>query len=82
MVCLSIFSCAEADAKPKRRYQLLPGELSIAEKFRLAFKEQSERKILKAQRNRKQAYRRYLRDNPTERMIQLAESGVPLARRK
>ena len=68
--------------KPKRRYQLLPGELSIAEKFKLAFQEKSERKALKAEKNRKQAYRRYLRDHPTQRMIQLAESGVPLSKRK
>lgn len=72
----------EESPKPRRRYQLEPGELSIAEKFRLAFQERNERKAVKAEKNRKQAYRRFLRDNPSQLMIKLAESGVPLTKRR
>lgn len=57
---------------------LRPGELSIAERFRLAYKSRDERQALKAERNRKQAWRRYIRNNPSEQLIRMAESGVPM----
>jgi hypothetical protein len=58
---------------------LRPGELSIAERFRLAYQSRDERQALKAERNRKQAWRRYIRNNPSEQLIMMAESGVPMA---
>ena len=71
-----------AGAPPESaRSPLAPGGLSIADRFRLAYQERSERQALKAERNRKQAFRRYVRQNPSVQLIWMAESGVPLAGR-
>ena len=77
-----LFAGTEEDSPARVRSRLRTGELSISERFRLAYQARTERKALKAERNRKQAWRRYVRSNPSEQLIRMAENGVPLFNRR
>lgn len=53
-------------------------KLHISERFKQAYEAMYERQAIKKKRNRDQAWRRYIRSNPSEQLIRMAENGVPL----